>query len=409
MTFGNIRTCTPEEFTTWFQVCEAAFGRWASPEEINRWSDIVRHERLLGYCDNSGCVATAGTIGLDMSMPGGLSTHVAGVVMVGVSQPHRSRGIFQELMTQLLRDRRDAGDPLAILWASEGGIYDALQFGLCTLNGTIQANVREIQFREDNSGMDGLQIAILNREQALERLPPIYDQYRTKMVGSISRSSEWWRNVCLPVEAASEPGLTVILLAHREGADKGYAIYRHVPQYDQRLHRDLISVREVVSAIPAVRQRLWRGLFEIRLADQLRADHISPDDPLMLHVRNPGRLRMQIHDGLWCRILDVPTALQARTFSGDRRFVLEVEDPLIETNNGKWLLDIREGNVRVSPTNEDASVKIPVQSLASALLGSFSLVQLASASLVSYSDYEELLRVDTAFRTEGRAWCGDII
>ena len=62
-------------------------------------------------------------------VPGG-SVPAGHVTMVGVRAIHRRRGLLRRMMHRQLAEIRDRGEPVAVLWASEGRIYQRFGYGL---------------------------------------------------------------------------------------------------------------------------------------------------------------------------------------------------------------------------------------------------------------------------------------
>ena len=80
-------------------------------------------ERSLAGLDDGQIVATAGIYTRDMTVPGGPQP-VAGVTVVSVQPTHRRRGLLTAMMRrQFAGMHEEQREPVAALWASEGGIY----------------------------------------------------------------------------------------------------------------------------------------------------------------------------------------------------------------------------------------------------------------------------------------------
>src|SRR6266511_3935873 len=94
---------------------------------------VFEPERNLLMVDGETVVGNAGAYTRDLTLPGAVSVPAAHVTMVGVSPPYRRRGVLTRLMTRQLRDVREAGEPVAALWASEGRIYQRYGYGLACL------------------------------------------------------------------------------------------------------------------------------------------------------------------------------------------------------------------------------------------------------------------------------------
>ncbi len=97
----------------------------------------VPEGRLHVAVDGERIVGGAGAFELDLTIPGG-RVRTAGVTVVGVLPTHRRRGILRELMRVQLEDVHARGEPLAVLWASEGGIYGRFGYGLASICGDME-------------------------------------------------------------------------------------------------------------------------------------------------------------------------------------------------------------------------------------------------------------------------------
>lgn len=111
---------------------------------------------------------------------------------------------------------------------------------------------------------------------------------------------------------------------------------------------------------------------------------VALDDPLVLLAHDVRRLRLQSRDHLWLRILDVPAALEARTYRADVDMTIAVDDELIAENSYLWRFTVSDGVAHVSRAERDATadVRLRIQELSSAYLGGVSIDALATAGLV---------------------------
>ena len=173
----DLRRCTSDEFGRYLRVCESAFGRGVTEEDIARWGQVIDPVRLLGAFDGETLVGTAGACSLTVTVPGGTAA-AAGVTMVGLLPSHRRRGIFKRLMHELLSDARNNAESLAILWAAEGGIYQQFGFGLGSKNAKVDIETAKAVFRV---GIDPVgRKRLIALEDALGVLTPIYDRVRAE-------------------------------------------------------------------------------------------------------------------------------------------------------------------------------------------------------------------------------------
>ncbi|WP_405065027.1 GNAT family N-acetyltransferase [Kribbella sp. NBC_01510] len=94
-----------------------------SPDDLGR--RLFEPRRALVATDGAEVIGTTRALTRDLSVPGGVvpAAHVTGV---GVKATHRRRGVMSSLITRQLREVPEA---IAVLWASEPGIYGRFGYG----------------------------------------------------------------------------------------------------------------------------------------------------------------------------------------------------------------------------------------------------------------------------------------
>ena len=117
---------------TFFEAGELAFGERVRDEDLAKWTTLFEADRAIAAYDGERVVGTAGIFSYDFTVPGAVLP-AAGVTIVGVHPTHRRRGILRRMMRLQLDAVHDRGEPLAILWASEGNIYQRFGYGLATV------------------------------------------------------------------------------------------------------------------------------------------------------------------------------------------------------------------------------------------------------------------------------------
>ena len=77
-------------------------------------------------------VGTGRNYSLELTLPGGAIIPASAVSWIAVRPTHRRRGILRRMMTYLLEEGAQRGEPASILTASEGGIYARFGFGVAS-------------------------------------------------------------------------------------------------------------------------------------------------------------------------------------------------------------------------------------------------------------------------------------
>src|SRR5262245_56625779 len=128
-------------------------------------------DRALVVTDGDEVVGTARVLTRDLSVPGAIvpAAHVTGV---GVSATHRRRGILRSMMAEQLRTTPEA---LAVLWASEPGIYGRFGYGAAAWYVSYDIDLPRIRPRRaESSG----RVRRLPAEGAGKLLAPVLEELR---------------------------------------------------------------------------------------------------------------------------------------------------------------------------------------------------------------------------------------
>ena len=381
------------------------FGWEPTAEDAERFSRLLPPDRLHCVFDGSSIVAGAGVMPLELMVPGG-RVACAGVTVVGVLPSHRRRGLLTRMMGAQLRDVRERGEPIAALWASEETIYGRYGYGLASLGLMLAAKRQTAQLRRDLPAREGA-IRLIEHEEALRVLPPLYETIARRTVGFLARPRDWWELRTLDDREERRRGAGPLnrALLELDGKPAGYAIYRIKTENVGDDWHKKIQVQDAFGVDARATREIWRFLLEIDWTDEVDTRLLPPDHPVLLLTARVNELRGRLWDGMWLRLVDVDAALTARSYPTSRRATIEVaSDPFFPENIGTWTIE--DGVVRRSRRRPD--VRLDVQALGAAYLGGFSFRQLAAADRVQEVTRGGLAKVDALFATPLAPWCPEI-
>ena len=128
--------------------------------------------------------------------------------------------------------------------------------------------------------------------------------------------------------------------------------------------------------------RLWQFLFGIDLTRRVVHHYAAVDEPLQYLVNEPRMLRRTYTDSLWVRIVDLPAALEARSYQAPVDVVFEIDDPLLPDNAGRWRLTGGQDKATCVRTDDPADFACSITELGAAYLGGTSLAALAAAGRI---------------------------
>lgn len=406
----ELRNPTPETIEDFWATLESGFG-WVNQEEPEgrkeRWLKAVEFERLWAAYDEDRVIATSGNISFDLTVVGG-QVPAGGVTMISVLPSHRRRGILRRLITHLIDESHDRGEPISILWASEEAIYPKFGYGLASLHSVFEIERERAVFR-GRPAIEG-RVRLVDHDEAMKVIPTIYDEVRARTPGMFARSEAWWETNTLydAPHRRSEGGLLYRAVWENDGRPEAYALYRMKSDWVQGLASGKVEAFEVVATTPVARREIWRFIFALDLVARVEGPFGPADNPLLLMLEQPRRLRFKLHDSLWLRVVDIKDALEARSYATDGTLVLQVTDDMYERNAGRWRLDASKGRASVVRSQDEPDVVIDIGDLGSVYLGGFTFSHLSRAGRVAAARPGAIVRADGLFATNIAPWCPEI-
>jgi predicted acetyltransferase len=381
------------------------FGGWpADDEAAQRFSSNLPLERMHAAIDGERIVGGAGAFPFELTVPGG-TVRCGGVTVVGVLPTHRRRGILTAMMRTQLEDIRERGEPVAALWASEEVIYRRFGYGVASLSGemTLASGFAGLRQAADERAA----VRLVALDEANEVLAPIYDRVRARTPGMFTRSGTWWetRTLSDPPDRRQGGGEKNVLVVELDGDAAGYALYRIHTKFESGAAAGHVDVIEAVADGPVATRELWRVLLDMDWKATLKAYLLPIDHPLLHQLRYPRRMQLRVGDGLWVRLVDVGAALSARAYADEGPVVLEVEDPFLPENAGRW----RIAGGAADRTDEAPDLAMDVGELGAAYLGGFTFGELVRSGLVREAREGGAARADAVFLTAApKPWCPEI-
>jgi len=150
---------------------------------------------------------------------------------------------------------------------------------------------------------------------------------------------------------------------------------------------------------PDAYRAVWGLLLDFDLTKRVVAARRPVDEPLRWMLTNPRALKLtRTRDNLWLRILDVPAALEARTYAATDSLVVEVADELY--GGGQWRLDAAPDGASCTATSGTADLSLSVNELGSLYLGGVRASELAYAGRIGEHTRGAVSRLDALLRSD---------
>ena len=403
----EIRVCPSDRFAEFLRTAEVGFSEDVSDELIKRVESVSDKERFFCAMEDDRFVATSGVFSVRLSVPGG-EMAAGGITWVTVVPSHRRRGIMREMMRRMIDDGRNRGEPIAMLWAAEGAIYQRFGFGLATYSVSLESDARSFAFAREWPAEGSFRL--LPAGEGRELVEPVYDAARSQRSGFLSRTPDWWVGILPDAEKDKKGGEVKRLVVYEvDGHAEAFAIYKTKAEYDARGSSSKLMVDEAIASTPRGTREIWRYLHNVDLMRTVKTWRLPLDHPVLTFLAEPRRLGATIGDGLWIRILDISAALQGRTYGidghGRGRVNFDLRDDYCPWNAGRWSLEVADGRARVARTDTEADLSMDANDLASLFLGGFSATALAAAGRIVEMRPGGLAAADGLFPTSLKPWC----
>jgi predicted acetyltransferase len=380
------------------------FGRSApDDDQAERLGRVLPPERVYAAWEDGQAVGGLAAFPLHLTVPGG-RVPAAGVTVAGVLPTHRRRGVLRGMMRALIDACHRAGEPIAYLWCTEDTIYGRFGFGPASFTAEIDLPRERSAFHAPLAAAGRVRLVPL--AAAEEHVAAIYEPIAAATPGMFARSSAWWQTRILadPAWRRGTGGDLQCAVLELEGRPAAYALYRLNWAFERGLQSGSVSVIEAIATSPEATAAIWRYLLDIDWLARVRASLLPLDHPLLLLLAEPRRLGFSLRDGVWVRLLDVGTALSARSFQPPGSVVIEVIDQFCPWNAGCW----RVGSGVVGRTDDVPELRCDVSALGSVYLGGFTWTRLAAALRVQELCAGAIVRADAIFQAGCAPWCPEV-
>jgi predicted acetyltransferase len=317
----EIRQPTDDEFGHVCRVDGRAFGFQYTDEEIEKqrpWHDMSRFRIAV---DAGRIVSVAGSYAKEVTLPGGATVPMGGVTWVSTAATHRRQGLARRVIEAVHADIDERGEPLASLYASEGGIYENLGYGVATLSRLTTINTHQARVRREHE-LASTGVRHLEDDEVVGAVTKIWERFRRIRAGElqVERAERQFF-----VDAAAKPSegkSATLYLAHPDG----FAAYRITMNWNEGHPAHAMHVTQLAAVTPEAHLALWQTLLRVDLVGSITTRKIPIDDPLPYLLDNPRAVRTTaLDDGVWVNARDIATCFGTRTYRTEDRLVVEAD------------------------------------------------------------------------------------
>ncbi len=400
----EFRAIEPDEFDSLRKCLGLAFGAEPNPDDHRLRTCLPLHRTRCGF-DDGQMISTSAAFELDMTIPGGIVA-CGGTTIVSVAPTHRRRGVMSRMMRAHLDDVREHEEPIAALWASDSAIYGRFGFGCAAICHDIEIDRRHVGFHR--LAPDPGPVRVVEVSEAAQLIPTFYEGARLDVPGFFARTGDWWEQFRFADLEKDRRGRTAFryVVVDGDAGITGFAQYRAKSEFLEGHGAGKVSVRDLMGSTPAAWAALWSYLLNHDLVAKIEADLRPPWDPIFDLLAGTRRVSTTRSDSLWVRIMDVPAALSARSYSAPLEVVLGLSDPLGDVT-GTYRLGITDGRAECSKVTGEPDVSLDLEDLGACFMGRARFRELARAGRVE-GDPVVLAALDAAFTWDPQPWCPEI-
>jgi predicted acetyltransferase len=408
------RLVTESEFPDWLRALSTGFLRPPvfTDEEITERRASMDLGRVRGAFDEGRCVATYRSFAQELTMAGGARPAASAVSNVTVSPTHRRRGLLSRMMETELAEAKERGEVVSTLIAAEYPIYGRYGYGPATTTTEWSVDVPRTGLDPRWSGPDdGGRVDLVDGTDVRKLGPELHRRLAAVQHGVVDRDERWWQVNTGAVRLDAHPWTEPFYAAYRsaDGTVEGLLTYVADEKWgDGKQPLNTATVRDLIALTPGAERALWHFVCSVDWITTVRTGYRAPDDLLPHLLPDPRAARVVTHaDFLWLRLLDVPAALESRTYATSGSLVLDVQDSS-SLAAGRFLLDASPSGAACAPTSQSPDLTLDVRVLATLCLGDEPASRLAALGRVDEHRPGALAQADTLFRTARRPWCPDV-
>ncbi|WP_278265311.1 GNAT family N-acetyltransferase [Nocardia sp. AG03] len=362
----------PEWLNCWLTALAEPLG--TDPAVLDFYRRTFPPERGLAIADADGIVATNTSLHTELVLPGGARVPAAIGTGGFCHATQTRRGLMTHLLDRIYARAVDEGKVTCADWPSEWPIYRRFGHGPAAWYEGMRIDVRRAGLREDTPGA-GIRPRRVTGERARDAARDVFTRRARQAPGELIPPQGFWDRLRTDPSSPTldalctlgDPGTGVRQCAVIDG--RGFVSYRVVADWSVDKAPDgVVHVIDFLAVDPEAAGALWRFLFSIDMASEIRVPRLPVDDPLRWWVTDARWLRGRRRDALWLRLLDVPAILSARSWAADGALTLRVHDAR-GWADGTYHLDVDKGVGVCHRTTTAPDLELDVSAMGAIVLG----------------------------------------
>lgn len=390
----DVRVAREDDFAAMADLDGRVFGEVWPENLLDAAQATLEFDRFRLAHDRGDLVGIAGIHTREVTVPGGAQLPFGGVTWVAVAPTHRRRGLLRRLMAELHDDIDGRGEPLAMLTASEGGIYERFGYGTACFLRAVEIDRHRVAVRPEFRPEPG---AVRMTSLVDPEIARIFDRYRKQRSGEVDRTEAG--------EALfrAQEGTAVSVAKHRDG----FAIWKVAANWNEGHPAHQLTLIDLLAITPEAHAALWHTVLSVDLVGTIKTFRaVALDDHLPYIVTDQRAIRTtNVNDMLWINVRDVGAALGARAYGTDDELIVEIRpDDAHGGRARRWRVSGGPTGAEVSAVRSRPHLTMDRAALGAIYLGGVKPGTLARAGRV-VGTTESLRRADAFFMADRLPHC----
>lgn len=277
----------------------------------------------------------------------GADRDVAGLSVVASAPEHRREGHTKQLLAESLAEYRDNGTAFSVLWPFEYSFYRKYGWHTVSQYVYVKTPPEQLAFVTDaNATRDAPGTFVELDADDFEATEPVLDAMADRYDFTLDWTQDWWERLILQTWN-DDP---FVYGWKRDGELRGLLRYTFQDSGEDRV----LEVSNVVFAD----ETAWLNLLRFCRNHDSQVSEVRvrapPDVELLNRVDDPRAITCERRTGPMFRLVDVAAAferLSPSVATGDEgRVDLVVSDPLVDWNDGRFAVEVRDEAVSAERT-----------------------------------------------------------
>ena len=331
---------------------------------------------------------------------------LAGVSTIGTQPEFRRRGLVRRIHTEAFARMRDAGQPMAALWASQAAIYQRYGYAIASMQRHYTVDTADIGFFDGNDG--SYDVRRVGADDAYDVAKKLYIEFIDDRMCYLHRAKALWSQNAFEETEADGPIWTAVAYDDA-GTPRGYVIYTlRAGKVTHRARAQEIRIRDLVWLDQEAYRSIWSFIKSHDLVGRVFWHAAPVDDPAYELFVEPRMLHTEDAEGTWFRLVDIPAALAGRGYHHEGSLDITIDgDDIADWNNGHFRLDVSPDGAEVHPIDQPRDgITLAPKALTSLFTGFRTARQMRAWGFVDGS-HDAINRATQLFETLHAPHCPD--